>query len=133
MAGLKPPAPFEVPIRDDGGQDHHHDRERISKHPLEFRHAIEVHAVDRPHDGRRQEQDRRDGEDLDDRILFDVDQPKRRIQKEIHFPREKRSVIAQRLKVLTERPQMLGDFGRKVDLRRGKKRKHPAQPGQALS
>ena len=50
-------------------------RRKDSQVPVQFGHDIEIHAVDRGDQRRRQEDDRGDGEDLDDGVLLDMIMP----------------------------------------------------------
>jgi hypothetical protein len=47
--------------------------------PIELRHLLEVHAVDRGNDGRWHEDDRDHREELDDVVLNEVDAAERRV------------------------------------------------------
>ncbi len=54
--GSEPTAVLEPVVWRDGGDDHEHQREGISEEPSQFRHVLEVHAVDGADQGRWQEQ-----------------------------------------------------------------------------
>jgi hypothetical protein len=65
--------------------------------------VFEIHSVDRGHEGRRQEDDGGDGEDLDDAVLLDPDHAEGRIEEEGDLAREKSGVIADGVKVARDR------------------------------
>src|SRR3954467_3066384 len=75
--GSEPAAPAEPPQRQYRSRDHQEQRVGISPRPVQLRHVFEVHAVQSADQGRREECDRRNGEDLDDLVLFDADQAQR--------------------------------------------------------
>src|SRR5687768_15817398 len=71
---LQPAALPEIPQGRDRAGDHQPERERVAVGPGQFREALEVHAVDRRDQGRRQDGGRGHREDLDDLVLVDVDE-----------------------------------------------------------
>src|SRR5260370_35165470 len=92
---LEPPAPLEVPVGKNRGHNHYTQSKGITEEPLQLRHVLEVHAVHRSNQRRRKEDDGSDREDLDDGILLDIDQTKRRIERELDLGTEVRAVVQQ--------------------------------------
>src|SRR5437764_12006459 len=70
----EPAAPLEPDQRNDRAEHDHRDAERIAPGPAQFRHELEIHAVDAGDHGRRNADDRHDGEDLEQIVLRDVDE-----------------------------------------------------------
>jgi hypothetical protein len=71
--------------------------------PIELRHLLEVHAVDRGDDGRWHEDDRDYREELDDVVLSEIDAAERRVQQELHFLRLEARVLFHRLQIAQRR------------------------------
>ena len=84
--------------------------QRIAERPVQLGHDVEIHAVDRGDQRRRQEHARRDRENLDDVALLDVDHAERRIEQERDFLRDERRVVAQRLEIMLERSHAPAQF-----------------------
>src|SRR5258705_9851677 len=104
---LQPAAAFEVDVGEYGRHDHRCDCDRIAEGPGEFGHHVEVHAVDAGDQRRRHHSDGRDGEDLDDLVLFDVDETLRALQQEVHFLEQEVVVRQQRVDVADQIAQPL--------------------------
>ena len=104
---LEPSVSLEPEVRQDSGDDHENNRKGIAEQLFELGHRIEVHAVDAGHERRWQEDHGRDREYLYDRILLDVDEPQRRIEKEGDVVRQEPRMIDQRRQVAVETFHML--------------------------
>src|SRR3546814_4069430 len=72
------------------------DRQRIAIGPGQLRHVLEVHAVNRGDEGRRQEGDGGDREDLDDGILLDGHHAEGCVEQEGDLLGEEAHVVVQR-------------------------------------
>ena len=96
FAESEPAASLEEQVGHRRGQDHEPQRERIAQRPTQLRHELEVHAIDRSDQGRRQEHHGGYREDLDDLVLLEVDQPERRIEQEGDLVRQESGVVAER-------------------------------------
>ena len=84
-------------------ENHQRDRKRIAPLPIELRHLLEIHAVDRRNDGRWHEDDRDYREQLDDVVLSEVDAAERRVEQELHFLRLETRVLFHRLQIAQRR------------------------------
>jgi hypothetical protein len=84
--------------------------------PSQFRHELEVHAVDSGDYGRRNTNQRDDGQNFEQIILFDGDKPEDRIEQELHFVRNVTLKVIQRSDVTIEtRKAALVKLLRKAD------------------
>ena len=72
---------------------------------MKFRHKIEVHAVQTTDEGRWQEDDVDDGENLDDPVLFDVYQTEEGILKVIQTVETEFGIIEERVDILDNHRQ----------------------------
>ena len=66
---------------------------------MQLGHDLEVHAIDRGEQGRRQEDHRHHREQLDDVVLLDGHEAEGRVEKELHLARQERGVFLDRLHV----------------------------------
>ena len=77
---LEPAFPAKDIEGNDCRDEHQGKGKRIAEMQVELWHELEIHAVDRGHQRRRQEDHRGNGENLDDRVLLDIDEAERGIQ-----------------------------------------------------
>ena len=130
---LQPAFPLEINIRQSRRDDHQDDRQGIADGPAELGHVVEVHAVDARDQGRRHQGDARHRKNLDDVVLFDVDETERGLQQEIDFAGEKRRVIGKRRRVVSQRIDVPAQFGGEACAHAlGDERQHPAQRNQTF-
>src|SRR5208337_1897472 len=104
LLALKPSPALEEIIGQNCRGDHQPNSPKIAERPLEFRHVFEVHAVDRRDKRRWQEDDGRDGEDLDDLVLLQVDEAERGVEQKIDLAREKRRLVGERNHIPVKHP-----------------------------
>src|SRR5262245_9457011 len=102
----EPVLPFEEDIGQRRRDQHQHDGERIAQLPVELRHVLEIHAVDRGDQGRRHQHDGRDREYLDDVVLLDRDDAKQGIEHECDLAGKIAGVVGQRLHVALHAAQL---------------------------
>src|SRR3569833_3877697 len=95
----QPAAALEVPVGAETTQDHEADGDRVAKGPGELWHAVKVHAVEARDERGRHEYHGRDGEDLDDLVLLDVDEAEDRVHQKIHIVEQERGLRQQRIAV----------------------------------
>src|SRR3546814_3083254 len=91
------------------------DRQRIAIGPGQLRHVLEVHAVNRGDEGRRQEGDGGDREDLDDGILLDGHHAEGCVEQEGDHLGEEAHVVVQRAGVAPQGLHPGADFGIALD------------------
>ena len=75
--------------------------------PVQFRHYLKVHAVDAGYKRWRQKDDRDDGKDLDNLVLFTVDKSNGDVEQGVAFAKEEVGVLDQRLDILDQALQDL--------------------------
>src|SRR4051812_3598132 len=80
VRSLQPAFPLEKDEWTYGRNDHHAHGRPEAPRVVGARNVLEIHAVDRADDGRRQQEHRDDREDLEDVVLVDVDEAERRIE-----------------------------------------------------
>ena len=84
--------------------------------PFQFRHDLEVHAVDRGDQGRRHQHHRHHREQLDDVVLFEVDHAQHRVEHEGDLVGEIGGVIGQRRHVALHGFQLRAHLLRPFDV-----------------
>src|SRR5580692_12610424 len=95
----QPFLPSEEQVGQHSSTDHENQRRRITPSPLELRHDLEIHAVDRGDDRRRHEDDRQHREQLDDVVLREVDEAESRVEQELDLLRLEARILLKRLQV----------------------------------
>src|SRR6266404_4318878 len=107
----QPATPTEIPEWRDRGGHHQHDRKRITEVPLQLGQYLEVHAIDAGDQGRRQEGDAGNRENLDDLVLVDVDETDGRIHQEVDLVEQERCVAVERFDVAQDLARLLELIG----------------------
>ncbi len=87
--------PFEVNPSYKGRSKHHHEGDRITYLPVEFRHKSEIHAVQAGDKGWRHDDHGNQGKDLNDLVLVDIDKPEKSILQVFQPFKKKIGVINQ--------------------------------------
>src|SRR5262245_45401163 len=95
MAPSSQPTLALEPQVGDGRRDHHQQQgHRIAQGPAQFRHVVEIHAINRGDECRRHKHDGNDGENLYDLVLLQVDECQRGVKQEIGLVGEEVRLIS---------------------------------------
>jgi hypothetical protein len=132
---LQPLLPLEKHIRQHRGEQHRDQRVRVAVLPFQFRHRLEIHAVDRRDQGRRHQHHRHHREQLDDVVLFEVDDAEHGVEHEGDLVGEVAGVVGQRGDVALHGFQLLAHVLGPFDAlgAGGDEGHHPADRDQALT
>ena len=85
---------------------------------MQFRHKVEVHTIQTTYQGRWQEDDIDDREDLNDAVLFDINQTEERILQVVQTVKTKSRIVEERVDILNHHRQTwLQVFRHKITLK----------------
>ena len=85
---------------------------------MQFGHKIKVHSVQTAYECRRKEDDVDDGEDLDDTVLFDINETEECILEVVQTVKTEPRIIKQRVDIFDNHRQTRKSHFRKLDITR---------------